>query len=658
MTSDEIPHFELQRVYEDGTADEPEISPVLSVPADTMTDRRGALGFGLVLGGGVAASTMMGSTPSQAKKTGLINLKAHSDRVSRLVVSSDGKLLISRGKDNALKFWSMPDGKLLKVLKASGKVVTSTFTISPDNKTLVTSAYFGSTIYLWSLPQGKLLKKFNGYSTRFFAYSPDGRVLATTDFKAQVKLWSVADGKQLANIDAGSKGIARMVMSPDGKSIATYSTKEPYVTLWSVPDGKFIANLQGLTQNVNAIAFSPDSRTLAASSKSAILVWSLPEGKLLSQVEDKKKSIQSFFISPDGNFLVSKKHPKVIIFWSLPEAKRLGFINFSWRNILFTSISPDSKVLIGNDAYGEYVLWSIPDGKEIANFKTKRAKVSPNSRLLVTVEKNFTINVRSFPSGKTINELKGHTATITSMAISPDSKILVSGDQWGTIIVWDLQTGKQITALFDPAVNSAKQKAITFKQKDTVTGSVHTYTLPCGSPIPSGATCTCNCVAGTYQPSSSPKSHKRPGGQKYRRKTYCSCDKVCTCIPVCQAHKLLDQDPIVRSMAEQILLIMGPEEQDYMNWAANDADDKLKDAIFSLLKRLEKGESWNGANWPSVEACCDYLNHEDEVVSLMAAQMLSQWDVNDCSNLEAPTKQKMQSLLARAPSMHWKLRAS
>lgn len=47
-----------------------------------------------------------------------------------------------------------------------------------------------------------------------------------------------------------------------------------------------------------------------------------------------------------------------------------------------------------------------------------------------------------------------------------------------------------------------------------------TFTLPCGSPLPPGATCTCNCVTAC-----SCVGH-------------CSCDNVCTCDTVCtcQGH--------------------------------------------------------------------------------------------------------------------------
>ena len=51
----------------------------------------------------------------------------------------------------------------------------------------------------------------------------------------------------------------------------------------------------------------------------------------------------------------------------------------------------------------------------------------------------------------------------------------------------------------------------------TVNG-IH-YTMPCGSPTPPGAVCTCNCVS---VPASTPYNY-----------TVCSCNKVCTCDTVC-----------------------------------------------------------------------------------------------------------------------------
>lgn len=57
--------------------------------------------------------------------------------------------------------------------------------------------------------------------------------------------------------------------------------------------------------------------------------------------------------------------------------------------------------------------------------------------------------------------------------------------------------------------------------RDKQTGTITTMTEPCGTPLPAGATCTCNCIG---------------GGGPYGTVTHtiCTCNKVCTCVPVYQ----------------------------------------------------------------------------------------------------------------------------
>ncbi len=53
--------------------------------------------------------------------------------------------------------------------------------------------------------------------------------------------------------------------------------------------------------------------------------------------------------------------------------------------------------------------------------------------------------------------------------------------------------------------------------------------LPCGSDIPSGAICTCNCVPGTLN---SAREVRTTSCQCHSVLT-CSCDKICTCNKIC-----------------------------------------------------------------------------------------------------------------------------
>lgn len=67
-----------------------------------------------------------------------------------------------------------------------------------------------------------------------------------------------------------------------------------------------------------------------------------------------------------------------------------------------------------------------------------------------------------------------------------------------------------------PGKTKAGETGIDYKYTDSY-GVTHTYTLPCGSPIPPGAVCVCNCV-------SVPAS--------------CTCDGVCSCVGHCSCDKV------------------------------------------------------------------------------------------------------------------------
>jgi hypothetical protein len=58
--------------------------------------------------------------------------------------------------------------------------------------------------------------------------------------------------------------------------------------------------------------------------------------------------------------------------------------------------------------------------------------------------------------------------------------------------------------------------------------------------------------------------------------------------PICQATKLLDDDPVVRRMAEQDLLIMGRAAKPYLDEQRAKASPELQKAIDRVWERIEK----------------------------------------------------------------------
>lgn len=123
--------------------------------------------------------------------------------------------------------------------------------------------------------------------------------------------------------------------------------------------------------------------------------------------------------------------------------------------------------------------------------------MSPDGKLLASGSLDHTIKLWSLPQGGLIKTLEGHTSNVDALVMSPDGKLLASSSLDNTIKLWSLPDGKLVGCLMDLAANPAEVKGITYEVKST-TGVTMTVTLPCGAPIPSGALCTCNCVAGGY----------------------------------------------------------------------------------------------------------------------------------------------------------------
>jgi WD40 repeat protein len=452
----ERPRFELTRVFSDGNKEAPEIIPVGCMPWNTQMERRGLLGIGLGVasllflldGKAIAQSAssqpLSDATASQSNSAPVKvpdkQLNAHTEQVSSLVVGT-GATLASGSWDDTIKLWSLPDGKLLAILRDHKSNVTE-LTSSPDGKTLASGSW-DNTIKLWSLPEGKLLSSLAGH--------PD---------------------------------LVSLRISPSGELISGLSDK-------------------------------------------TIKIWSLPEGRLLGTLRGHRESVLALAISQDANVLISGSDDKTIKLWSLVERKLLGAAGWHRDGVNALVVSVDGKVLASGSSDNTIKLWSLAKRRLLATLRGHQDSVnklilSPDGNTLVSCASDRTIKLWSFPAGKLLATLEGHQTTPTALAISGDGKTLASGDASGVIILWDLEKRSFLSFLFDP--KASRNDAIAYNVYDRFSGTTLTYTLPCGSPIPPGAVCTCNCVSGTY----SPPSYSAPT----RGGSYCICNKVCTCIPV------------------------------------------------------------------------------------------------------------------------------
>lgn len=544
----ERPKFELTRVFSDGTREPPEIVPVTEMPWDTKMSRRGALGFGLTA---TAVLIMLGACdrsssifsrktvkevdledlPDAQRKAPDAVLQAHKQAVSKLTFSADSTTLTSSANDGTVKQWSVPDGKLLATV-ADKTPAQFWSDVTPDGKTLIIQL-LNNEIAFWAPPQKNSLKKIPGWNVPAvpkFALSPDGKVFAFAQ-GGIIKLFSVPEGKPIATLTGDEqKDIAFLSFTPNGKTLISGAAGEE-LKLWSVPDGNLSGKLEGSDAynfndafsafNPSSLQISPAGDQLAMLASGGIRHWSLTDaGK--SETKITTFDVQALMFTPDGKTLVTagSHYPTPDASNPPPDLSNPPAPSFSYALRLLSF--PEMELL----TVGKMKLPAYADLRF-----TKTAFTPDGKTLAVAFQNGNDVWLLSLPDLKAENILKG-TKLIQCLAVSPDGKILATGDYGGTIMLWDLEKKEFLSYLFDKTANTSAVKGMAFNVKDKVTGRTITYTLPCGSPIPPGAICTCNCVPGTYTtPKPQPRVPRIPRGG-VGGGTYCTCNKVCVCIPV------------------------------------------------------------------------------------------------------------------------------
>lgn len=216
--------------------------------------------------------------------------KAHSPELSdtvlslawldkKTVASGSCKQFDARGWCAGGEIWLWKIGDKLEEVRHwdAHQEYINTMAVNPTRKYLA-SAGSDREIMVWDPNTGNLLKALPGHEQRvnvlvFSQTNPDLLVSASLD--GTVRLWDVAQGKELNLLYETPGEIYGMTLSPDGKIIAA-AGKEPNIVLWDLASGKKlkeIAHQNGITL---ALGFTPDGRELVAGFENSIIAIFAP----------------------------------------------------------------------------------------------------------------------------------------------------------------------------------------------------------------------------------------------------------------------------------------------------------------------------------------------------------------------------------------------
>lgn len=313
----------------------------------------------------------------------LHTLTSHSESVSALATSADGRFLASVSWDQTLKLWELATGKLIDtVVGHSQGLLTVVFKGdgTPSSPFYLATGSFDQNIKLWSLeakendnPRLILRQTLTAHqgSIHALASSSTQQILVSGSYDQTIKQWSWESGEMLHS-SSDQRGVIYAIAVHE--NLIASAGGDGRVTLWQLGSREKLGCLVGNVSSVESLAISRDGQTLAAGCVDGkIKFWQLPiDGFSLDQqyqptgmIAAHSGQVKSLVFSPDSQILFSSGADGRIKLWHPSSSEALVVLSITEQAterlspVVAIALSKDGNLLAAGGVDGTIRIWQL-----------------------------------------------------------------------------------------------------------------------------------------------------------------------------------------------------------------------------------------------------------------------------------------------------------
>lgn len=371
--------------------------------------------------------------------------------------SPDGRTFVTVDKGTPIQLWDVSTGKeipsiTIPKLKPDNpwnliEVVELAFHPDGNHLAVVTvESGIGRnfSLQLWDINTGKIKKVLSQHPMQYTLEANEKFILCLNAGKVEIR--DTNNGQKLRDVTKSwtnlfqifeEKGIVASAFSTD-TIICAIGGKRGLLELWNTNTGKRLQTLIGHTDIVKVVAFSDDGSKLASGSKDkSIRIWDTQSGKQLLSLTDHINSgkVQEFSNEPP-----------------ITSAEVIDNLEFYQDGMLLASSSEYGTVWIW-DLATEKLIKTITSHEDVTDIivgipqVTIRLALSPDGRLLASGNMAGGLILSDVHNDALTQSFESHSGGVVNLAFSPDGKLLASGSLDTSINIYDVENRTKITTL-------------------------------------------------------------------------------------------------------------------------------------------------------------------------------------------------------------------
>jgi len=403
-------------------------------------------------------------------------LEGHTDAVYDVDFNPTGaQEALSGSKDGTLIRWDILTGSPIDtyVYEEDGSSIgVRSVAYSPDGSQAA-AGYDNGTIILWDLATNSEIKRFVEHTNPVYTvdFSPDGGLLVSGDgpeangaADGKMMIWDIESGEATKRFEESGLYINAARFSPDGAAVLL-GLRDNSLRLWDVETEEitrrfvFPNGANAHNAAVQDVGFYDSHLIVSVANDNTMRMWSLQTGEQVRVFLGHTRGLTAVAIVPGKFEAVTASQDTTVRLWDLVNASELERYYGLSSRVTSVAFNQENNLAIASSLTGLISWWDTETGElrgefQISEDSAARAFSLAFNRADGTL---FIGGGPSTPSGNTprlvvynmqtqevIHDFADFTPFVESVAVNFDGTRGISGDENGTITLWNLEDGSEV----------------------------------------------------------------------------------------------------------------------------------------------------------------------------------------------------------------------